>query len=122
MKKRELLFTVTAKDCVLETFRSGGKGGQNQNKRNTGVRFKHKPSGAVGECRNFRTQLQNKREAFRRMAESERFQSWVRVQAAKAAGQPSIEERVEKAMDSRNIRVEIKDDKGRWTAENGKRS
>jgi len=67
------VFSVTIKDCTVETFRSGGKGGQNQNKRDTGVRVKHAPSGAVGESREHRTQLENKRAAFRRMANHPRM-------------------------------------------------
>lgn len=113
-KKRELLFSVTIKDCVVETFRSGGKGGQNQNKRSTGVRIKHPPSGAVGECRNHRQQIQNKREAFKRMFESKKFKLWHRLETARAMGKPSIEELVEKAMDPKNIKTEVKDEKGRW--------
>lgn len=65
---RELVFSVTVKDCEVQTFRSGGKGGQNQNKRDTGVRIIHHPSGARGEARDERSQLQNKRLAFTRMA------------------------------------------------------
>lgn len=53
-KKRELLFTVTAKDCEVQTFRSGGKGGQHQNKTSSAVRFRHPPSGAVGVARDHR--------------------------------------------------------------------
>jgi protein subunit release factor B len=73
----ELAFSVTVKDCEVQTFRSGGKGGQNQNKRDTGVRIIHRPSGAVGESRQHRTQLENKRAAFRRMAEHGKFRFWV---------------------------------------------
>ena len=47
----------------METFRAGGPGGQNQNKRNTGVRWIHVPSGATGEARDHRTQGENKRAA-----------------------------------------------------------
>jgi protein subunit release factor A len=68
---------VTLADCDLQTFRSGGKGGQNQNKRETGVRIIHRPSGAVGESREERSQLQNKRTAFRRMSETGKFRAWV---------------------------------------------
>ena len=62
------MFSVTLADCEVQTFRSGGKGGQNQNKRDTGVRIIHHPSGARGESREERSQLQNKRAAFARMA------------------------------------------------------
>lgn len=67
------MFSVTLKDCEVQTFRSGGKGGQNQNKRDTGVRIIHHPSGARGEARDERSQLQNKRLAFKRMADHPLF-------------------------------------------------
>lgn len=70
---RQLMFSVTLKDCEVQTFRSGGKGGQNQNKRDTGVRIIHHPSGARGEARDERSQLQNKRLAFKRMADHPLF-------------------------------------------------
>lgn len=73
----EHVLKVTIKDCEVQTFRSGGKGGQNQNKRDTGVRVIHRPSGAVGESREERSQMQNKRKAFRKMAESVKFSMWV---------------------------------------------
>lgn len=73
MKTR--ILSVTIHDCEVQTFRSGGKGGQNQNKRDTGVRIIHHPSGARGESREERSQLQNKKLAFRRMAESQRFRT-----------------------------------------------
>ncbi len=74
---RQLLFSVTLKDCVVQTFRSGGKGGQNQNTRDTGVRIIHRASGARGEARDERSQLQNKKLAFRRMADSAIFRAWI---------------------------------------------
>lgn len=80
-EERELLFSVTLKDCEVQTFRAGGNGGQNQNKRDTGVRIIHHASGARGEARDERSQLQNKRLAFRRMAESKLFQAWVARQS-----------------------------------------
>lgn len=78
---KQLLFSVTLKDCDVETFRAGGPGGQNQNKRDTGVRVIHRASGARGESRQYRTQLENKKAAFRRMAESVMFQAWVARQS-----------------------------------------
>ena len=75
---RELIETVTIKDCIVQTMRGSGKGGQNRNKRDTAVRITHSPSGAIGYAEDERYQLQNKRLAFRRMAESEEFQRWAR--------------------------------------------
>jgi hypothetical protein len=68
---------VTRKDLRVDTFRAGGKGGQAQNKRDTGVRITHLPSGAVGESREERGQLENKRRAFRRMAQHWKFRAWL---------------------------------------------
>lgn len=68
---------ITIKDCDVETFHAGGPGGQNQNVRDTGVRIKHPPSGAVGESREARGQLENKKRAWRRMGESKAFIAWV---------------------------------------------
>jgi protein subunit release factor A len=70
MSEKEKLFSVTIHDCVVETKRGHGKGGQNRNTRDTAVRIVHPPSGAVGESQEERSQLQNKRTAFRRMAQS----------------------------------------------------
>lgn len=75
---REHVERVTIKDCVVQTLRGSGKGGQNRNKRDTAVRITHPPSGAVGYAEDERHQLQNKRLAFRRMAESPAFQRWAR--------------------------------------------
>jgi protein subunit release factor B len=70
---RTRVLSVTIHDCEVQHFRSGGKGGQNQNKRDTGTRVIHHPSGARGESREERSQLQNKRAAFLRMVESKQF-------------------------------------------------
>jgi protein subunit release factor B len=81
MPERELLFSVTLADCVVQTFRCGGNGGQNVNKRDTGVRITHRESRAVGQSCDERSQLQNKKRAFRRMAESKLFQAWLARQS-----------------------------------------
>ncbi len=78
---RELLFSVTKKDFEIQTFRAGGKGGQNQNKRDTGVRLIHRESGARAESREFRTQLENKKSAFRKLVDSNSFKQWIKFRA-----------------------------------------
>lgn len=77
MGERQLVLSITLRDCRVDEFRSGGPGGQNQNKRNTGIRIVHEPSGAVGESREERSQLQNKKTALKRMAAHPKFKVWL---------------------------------------------
>ncbi len=46
-------------DLVRQTFRSGGPGGQHQNKTESGVRYIHKPTGVAAESRSERSQFKN---------------------------------------------------------------
>ena len=53
--------------CDVETFRSGGPGGQHQNVTDSGVRLRHRASGAVVTSRARRSQYLNKQECLRRL-------------------------------------------------------
>lgn len=54
-------------ECRVETFRSGGPGGQHQNVTESGVRLTHGPTGVVVSSRQSRSQHRNKRIALVRL-------------------------------------------------------
>src|SRR5437763_89015 len=50
---------INEKDLKRDTFRSGGPGGQHQNKTESGVRYTHLPTGVAAESRTERSQHKN---------------------------------------------------------------
>jgi len=109
---KRLLFSLTAKDFRFDTFRSGGKGGQNQNKVESGVRCVHDASGAVGTARDSRDQHRNRRQAFLRCVESEKFKHWHKIECARYLGQvqvlteKEVEEYCDEQMKPEHLKVE----------------
>jgi len=110
---KQLIFSITKDDFSVQTFRSGGKGGQHQNKTESGVRIVHRESGAVGEGRTERSQHQNKKYAFKRLVASGKFQVWLKRKIFEVGKKINLEQEVEKWVQNKYLKTEVKEN-GKW--------
>lgn len=110
---KELLFSVTKNDLIIDYFSGSGAGGQHRNKHQNCVRLYHKDSDVRVTGQSNKERKSNLREAFKNLIKHPKFKMWHSVRIQEILRGKSFKKEVEKMMNAENLRIECFDGK-RW--------
>ena len=111
---KELLFSITKKDLIINYFSGTGPGGQNRNRNQNCVRIQHKDSGVIVTGQSNKSRKANIKEAFDNIVKHPKFLLWHTGKLNEVLTGKTIEELVDEQLVSENLLIESKDENGEW--------
>lgn len=110
---KELLFSITRKDLLVDFFSGTGKGGQHRNKHMNCVRLRHPESGASVTGQSNKSRAANIKEALDNLVADAKFKLWHNKKVNEVLNKMTLEDIVDEMMSPENIKTEVKKD-GKW--------
>jgi len=117
MSKKELLFSVTKKDLNISHFSGSGAGGQNRNRHKNCIRLHHPDSDTHVTGQSHKEERSNMKEALTNLTTHHRFKAWHKQRTQELLSGITLEELVDKAMRPDNIKIEVRNEEGKWVEE-----
>lgn len=115
-EERQRITLLRKKDLEFSYYCGPGHGGQAKNKVASGVMIRHAESGAIAKAHDSRSQEQNKKAAFERLVATPQMKFWLARKLHEVRNQETVEETVERECHPDNLKLEIKDESGKWVA------
>jgi protein subunit release factor B len=111
---KELLFSITKKDLNITFFSGTGAGGQYRNKHQNCVRIIHSESGAIATGQSSRDRQSNIKEALQGLVKNAKFRLWHNRKIQEVITKKTLDDIVDDLMIEENLKVEGKDNNGKW--------
>jgi len=117
---KEHLFSITKKDFDIRYFSGSGAGGQHRNKHQNCVRLRHIESGVMATGQSHKERPANLKEAFQNLIKNPKFKFWMNLKIDEIVKQKTIEQWVDEQMEEKNLKIEVRDENGKWVEQQNK--